>query len=79
MKTEKDVEQAFEHLLEEIIWMEHVDIEESGILSALNFLDCTVTTFDHAGVRPGNRGLVLTTAEGAEFQISIAQTKEPRV
>jgi hypothetical protein len=78
MKTEKDVEQAFEHLLEEIIWLKHVDIEESGILSALNFSDCTVTTFEHAGVLTANRGLVLTTAEGAEFQISILQTKKPK-
>lgn len=77
-ETKPKTGSAFEHPLEETIWMKHGG-EETGILSASKFLEYTVTTFEHDRIRSGNRGLVLRTAKGAEFQISIVQTKAPSI
>lgn len=51
--------------------------EESLIQDVKEFLEdaFTVETFEEAGVMTNNKGLVITTASGKQFQLNIVRSK----
>ena len=57
----------FERRLQHVL--EHVDEDEESVIGG-----CRVTTFSDAGLLTRDRGLVVTLADGSEFQVTIVRS-----
>ena len=72
--NENELQDALKTLLEEIACMEEEDREDAGLGDDLADVK-RVRTFDEEGVLTNNAGLVVTTADGSQFQITIVQSR----
>jgi len=74
--NENELQDALKNLLEEIAFMDEEDREAAGLDSAAELADVKrVRTFEEEGVLTRDAGLVVTTAGGAEYQITIVRSR----
>ena len=72
--NENELQDALKTLLEEIACMDQEDREDAGLGDDLADVK-RVRTFDEEGVLTNNAGLVITTADGEEFQLTIVRSR----
>ena len=72
--NEHEIQDALKTLLEEITFMDDEDRSDAGLGDGLAEIE-RVSTFDEAGVMTSDAGLVITTADGSEFQLTIVQSR----
>ena len=72
--TERELQDALKALLRNIALMDEVDASDAGVPDDLVNLR-RVRTYKEDGVLANNAGLVITTADGAEFQLSIVRSR----
>jgi len=72
--NENELQDALKTLLEEIAFMDADDRERFGVPAELAEVD-RVSTFEEAGVLTTDAGLVVTATDGAEFQVTIIQSR----
>ena len=70
--SETGLESLLHDLLDTLSYTDASDQEDMGLDAAL-LIDCTVETFEAAGLMTNNRGLVVRLADGREFQLQIVQ------
>ena len=71
---ERELQDALKTLLEEIAFMDEEDREDAGLGGDLAGVK-RVRTFDEEGVLTNNAGLVITTADGSEFQLTVVRSR----
>lgn len=71
---EKKLQDALKTLLEEIAFMDEEDREDAGLGDDLADVK-RVRTFGEEGVMTNNAGLVVTTADGSQFQLTIVRSR----
>lgn len=71
---ERELQDALKALLEEIAFMEDEDWEHADLPDELAGVK-GVRTYEEEGVLSNNAGLVVTTADGAEFQLTIVRSR----
>lgn len=73
--NDTELQDALKTLLEEVgQCMDADDRDAMGVPDELGQVD-DVSTFNDAGVLTSDRGLVVTTADGCEFQLTIVQSR----
>ena len=72
--TERELQDALKALLRNIALMDEDDALDAGVPDDLVNLR-RVRTYKEDGVLTNNAGLVITTADGAEFQLSIVRSR----
>lgn len=72
--NEKELQDALKTLLREIALMDEDKASDAGVPDDLVNLR-RVRTYEEDGVLTNNAGLVITTAGGDEFQISIVRSR----
>jgi hypothetical protein len=71
---EHELQDALKTLLEEIAFMDAEDREDAGLGEDLADVK-RVRTFEEEGVLTTDAGLVITTADGAEYQVTIVKSR----
>lgn len=72
--NENELQDALKNLLEEISFMDAEDRAEAGFGDELAAIE-RVSTFEEDGVLTRDAGLVITTAGGAQFQLTIIRSR----
>ena len=72
--NDTELQRMLKTLLEEISYMETDDLDQFSLSRELADIE-RVTTFDEAGLMTRDAGLVITTNDGNEFQLSIRQSR----
>lgn len=80
IESEEDLEESLVDLLGTVTFLTvdgaaPSDVEEAGEALVGLFADCTVDTYEDSGVLTHNRGIVLRTRDGAEYQLTIHRSK----
>ena len=68
------LQQSLKTLLEEISYMDTDDLDQFDMPEELAGIE-RVSTFDEAGVLTRDAGLVITTNDASEFQLTIVQSR----
>ena len=71
---EHQLQDALKALIEEVASMDAEDRQNAGIGNELAGME-GVRTFEEEGVLTDNAGLVITTAGGREFQLTIVRSR----
>ena len=72
--NETELQDALKTLLEELHFMDEEDRQHAGLPDEM--ADATrVRTFEEEGVLTRNAGLVITMADGSEFQVTVVQSR----
>ncbi len=71
---ERELQDALKALLEEVAFMDDEERTDAGLPDELAGVK-RVRTYDEEGVLTRDAGLVVTTAEGAEFQLTIVRSR----
>lgn len=69
-----NVAAALEDLLREIGYMDADDLLNGDLPVAPEFRDCSVSSYEDAGIMTRDRGFVLKLASGEEFQVTIVRS-----
>ena len=72
--TEHELQDALKALLRNTALMDEDDASDAGVPDDLVNLR-RVRTYEEDGVLTNNAGLVITTADGAEFQLSLVRSR----
>ena len=72
--NENELQNALKNLLEEISFMDAEDRQDAGLGDELAGIE-RVSTFEEDGVLTRDAGLVITTADGAQFQLTIIRSR----
>jgi hypothetical protein len=72
--NENELQDALKTLLEEIAFMDAEDRQDAGLGDDLSGVK-RVRTFEEEGVLTHDAGLVITTADGGEFQLTIVRSR----
>ena len=72
--NDTELQDALMAMLEEASYMDAEDIDQFSMPGELAEIE-RVRTFDEAGVMTRDAGLVITTADGDEFQLTIVQSR----
>ena len=72
--NENELQDALKTLLEEIAGMDDEDREDAGLGDDLSGVK-RVRTYEEEGVLTHDAGLVITTADGGEFQLTIVRSR----
>jgi len=72
--TERELQDALQALTQELIERQDDEDEGSDLADYLAGIDA-VATFDDVGLLTGNKGVVLTFADGSEFQLTIVRSR----
>ena len=73
---ENELQDALKTLLEEIAFLDEEDREHAGLDGASELADVKrVRTYGEEGVLTHDPGLVITTADGSEFQLTIVRSR----
>ena len=72
--NEKELQDALKTLLREIALMDEDKASDAGVPDDLVNLR-RVRTYEEDGVLTNNAGLVITTADGGEFQLTIVRSR----
>lgn len=80
IESEEDLEESLVDLLGTVTFTTvegatAYEVEEAGEALIGLFADCTVNTYEDSGVLTNNRGIVLRTRDGQEFQLTIHRSK----
>ncbi len=71
---ERELQDALKALLEDVAFMDDEERTDAGLPDELAGVK-RVRTYDEEGVLTRDAGLVVTTAEGAEFQLTIVRSR----
>ena len=71
---ERELQDALKALLEEVAFMDDEERTDAGLPDELAGVK-RVSTYEEEGVLTRDAGLVVTTAEGAEFQLTIVRSR----
>ena len=69
-----ELQRTLRTLLEEMFHMDIDDLDQFDMPRELAEIE-RVSTYDEAGVLTQDAGLVITTADGSEFQLTIVQSR----
>jgi len=69
-----ELQDALKTLLEELSYMDADDFDQFDVPRELAEIE-RISTFDEAGVLTRDRGVVVQTSDGAEFQVTIVQSR----
>ena len=69
-----ELQRTLRTLLEEMFQMDIDDLDQFDMPRELAEIE-RVSTYDEAGVLTQDAGLVITTADGSEFQLTIVQSR----
>ena len=72
--NETELQDTLRTLLQELSYMDSEDLDQFDIPCELSEIE-RISTFDEAGVLTQDAGLVITTADGSEFQLTIVQSR----
>ena len=72
--NETELQDTLRTLLQELSYMDTDDLDHFDIPCELAEIE-RISTFDEAGVLTQDAGLVITTADGSEFQLTIVQSR----
>ncbi len=72
--NETELQDTLRTLLQELSYMDTDDLDHFDIPCELAEIE-RIRTFDEAGVLTQDAGLVITTADGSEFQLTIVQSR----
>jgi len=72
--NENELQDALKNLLEEIAFMDEEDRQEAGLDGDLADVK-RVRTYEEEGVLTHDAGLVITTTDGGEFQLTIVRSR----
>ncbi len=72
--NENELQDALKNLLEEIAFMDDEDREDAGLGHELADVK-RVRTFEEEGVLTTDAGLVITAADGSEYQVTIVKSR----
>jgi hypothetical protein len=72
---EQQLQDALHMLFDELSYMDEDDRAETGLGIWEDLEDARVYTFEQAGVLTMNKGLVLSLADGSEFQLTIVRSR----
>ena len=72
--NDTELQDALKTLLEELSEMDAEDFERFDVPGELGQVD-RISTFEEAGVMTTDTGLVITTTDGHEFQLTIVQSR----
>jgi len=72
--NETELQDALRNLLQELSYMDTEDLDQFDMPGELAGIERT-STFDEAGVLTRDAGLVITTPDGSEFQLTIVQSR----
>ena len=72
--NDTELQQNLKTLLEEMSYMDTDDLDQFDMPRELAEIE-RISTFDEAGVMTRDAGLVITTADGSEFQLTIVQSR----
>ena len=72
--NETELQDILKTLLQELAYMDTEDLDQFDMPCELAEIEHT-STFDEAGVLTRDAGLVITTADGSEFQLTIVQSR----
>jgi hypothetical protein len=71
---EHELQDALKNLLEELAFMDEEDREDAGLGDDLADVK-RVRTFEEEGVLTNNAGLVITMADGSEWQLTLVRSR----
>lgn len=71
---ERELQDGLKALLEEVAFMDDEERTDAGLPDELAGVK-RVRTYEEEGVLTRDAGLVVTTAEGAEFQLTIVRSR----
>jgi hypothetical protein len=71
---ERELQDALKALLEEVAFMDDEERTDAGLPDELAGVK-RVSTYEEEGVLTRDAGLVVTMAEGAEFQLTIVRSR----
>jgi len=71
--NDTELQNALKALLEDVGCMDNDDLHRFGLPDEVDEIE-HVRTFDEAGVLTPDAGLVITTASGGEFQLTIVRS-----
>jgi len=71
---EHELQDSLQTLLDEIACMDDKAREDAGLGNGLEDIK-RVRTYGEVGMLTKNAGLVITTADGSEFQVTIVQSR----
>ena len=71
---EHELQDALKTLLEEVSFMEDEDREDAGLGEDLADVEC-VRTFEEEGVLTSDAGLVITMADGSQYQLTLVRSR----
>ena len=72
--NDTELQQTLKTLLDEMSYMDTDDLDQFDMPEELAGIE-RVSTFDEAGVLTRDAGLVITTKDGSEFQLTIVQSR----
>ena len=72
--NENELQNALKNLLEEIAFMDAKDRQDAGFGDELADIK-RISTFEEDGVMTNDAGLVITMADGAQFQLTIVRSR----
>ena len=72
--NDTELQQTLKTLLDEMSYMDTDDLDQFDMPEELAGIE-RVSTFDEAGVLTRDAGLVITTNDGSEFQLTIIQSR----
>jgi hypothetical protein len=73
--SEQELQDWLQELLSEFTYLADDDRSEIGFESADWLEDARISSFNEAGLLTNDKGIVLRTAEGDEFQITIIRSR----